>query len=297
MTTRRRTENLEADVTVTQPAEDAEDAEGPPEDRGTPAQRRREPRLSSEAKDRILAVVSPLGLLILWEIASRTGVLDDRFFPAPTSIMSTLVDLAGTGELWVNTWVSLRRLVLGLLLGGIPGVVLGLIMGLYRPVRSALDPIIAATYPIPKSAIFPLLLLIFGLGELSKVVMVAIGAFFPIVINAAAGVRELDRIYHDVGKNFGASRWQTFRTIALPGSMPLVLTGVKLAVGLGLILIVIAEMLGAKSGLGYMIWNAWQIFSVETMYVGLVVISLLGVVFTFALNEIERFLVPWRTGR
>lgn len=294
MTTRGRTENLGADVTVSQPAEGAE---GPPEDRGTPAPRRREPRLSPEAKDRILAVVSPLGLLILWEIASRTGVLDDRFFPAPTSIMSTLVDLAGSGELWVNTWVSLRRLVLGLLLGGIPGVVLGLIMGLYRPVRSALDPIIAATYPIPKSAIFPLLLLIFGLGELSKVVMVAIGAFFPIVINAAAGVRELDRIYHDVGKNFGASRWQTFRTIALPGSMPLVLTGVKLAVGLGLILIVIAEMLGAKSGLGYMIWNAWQIFSVETMYVGLVVISLLGVVFTLALNEIERFLVPWRTGR
>jgi ABC-type nitrate/sulfonate/bicarbonate transport system permease component len=253
--------------------------------------------LSPEGRDRLLAVLSPIALLALWELLSRAGILDDRFFPPPSEIASTFVDLARSGELWSNTWISVRRVLLGLLMGAIPALVIGLAMGLYRPVRAALDPIVAATYPIPKSAIVPLLLLIFGLGEMSKIVMVAIGAFFPVVMNTAAGVREIPPIYRDVGQNFGASRWQTFRTIALPGALPLIMTGLKLAVGLGLILIVIAEMIGAKSGLGFMIWNAWQIFAVPTMYVGLITISILGVLFTLALTELERLVIPWRRGR
>lgn len=254
-------------------------------------------RLSRQAKDRILAVMSPLALLTLWEITAQVGLLDTRFFPAPTRIASQFVELVQSGELLVNTWVSLQRLFFGFLLGGIPALVLGLIMGLYRPIRAAIDPLIAATYPIPKSAVLPLILLIFGLGEMSKIVMVAIGVFFPVVINTIAGVLEIDKIYHDVSKNFGASRWQVFRTVALPGAMPLIMTGVKLGIGLGLILIAIAEMVGAKSGLGYMIWNAWQIFSVETMYVGILVISVLGVLFTVVMNELEQVIIPWRRDR
>lgn len=250
---------------------------------------------SGHARDLALALLSPFALLVLWEITVRAGVLDERFFPAPTSIVSTLVELAESGELWTNTAISLRRLVIGIGVGGAPALLLGLLMGLYRPLRVAVDPIIAATYPIPKSAILPLLLLIFGLGEGSKIAMVAIGVFFPVVINTAAGVLEIPRIYHDVGRNYGAGRWQTFRTIALPGALPLILTGVRLGFGLGLILIVIAEMVGARSGLGYMIWDAWQVFQVEVMYVGLVVISVIGVLFTLALSELERLIVPWRT--
>lgn len=254
-------------------------------------------RLSRQAKDRILAVMSPLALLALWEITAQVGLLDTRFFPPPTRIASQFVELVQSGELLVNTWVSLQRLFFGFLLGGIPALVLGLIMGLYRPIRAAIDPLIAATYPIPKSAVLPLILLIFGLGEMSKIVMVAIGVFFPVVINTIAGVLEIDKIYHDVSKNFGASRWQVFRTVALPGAMPLIMTGVKLGIGLGLILIAIAEMVGAKSGIGYMIWNAWQIFSVETMYVGILVISVLGVLFTVVMNELEQVIIPWRRDR
>jgi NitT/TauT family transport system permease protein len=127
--------------------------------------------------------------------------------------------------------------------------------------------------------------------------MVAIGVFYPVLINAAAGVREINRIYLDVGHNFRASRWQVFYTIALPGSLPLIMTGIKLGVGMGLILIAIAEMIGAKSGLGYMIWNAWEVLSVETMYVGLLMIALLGFLFTFALNELERWIIPWKADR
>src|SRR5581483_1934164 len=163
--------------------------------------------------------------------------------------------------------------------------------------RAVVEPLVAATYPVPKSAILPLILLIFGLGEASKIAMVAIGVFYPVLINAMAGVMQINRIYLDVGRNFQASRAQVFRTIALPGALPFIMTGVKLGLGMGLILIAIAEMIGAKSGLGYMIWNAWEILSVETMYVGLLVIAVLGFVFTVLLNELERWIVPWKERR
>lgn len=253
--------------------------------------------ISNSNRDRLINIASPVGLLLLWELAVRLGMLDPRFFPAPSVILTHLVALSASGELWENTWASLRRLFWGFLLGGIPALLLGISMGLSRMLRAIIDPLVSATYPIPKSAIMPLLLLIFGLGEGSKVVMVAIGVFYPVLINSMAGVLEINKIYLDVGHNFRASRWQMFRTIALPGALPLIISGIKLGVGMGLILIAIAEMIGAKSGLGYMIWNAWEILSVETMYVGLLVIAVLGFVFSLLLNELEHFAIPWKRNR
>jgi ABC-type nitrate/sulfonate/bicarbonate transport system permease component len=250
--------------------------------------------LSPRARERLIGLASPVLLLLLWEVFARLGWIDRRFFPAPSSIIATFAQLARSGELWANLSASLIRLFWGFLLGGVPALLLGLAMGLYRPVRAIVDPLVAATYPIPKSAILPLVLLVFGLGEASKVVMVALGVFYPMIINTTAGVLEIDRIHLDVGRNFGAGRWQTFRTIALPGAAPLIMAGMKLGAGLGLILIAIAEMIGAQSGIGYMIWNAWQLMAVDTMFVGLVVIALLGFAFTWALDELERWLLPWK---
>jgi ABC-type nitrate/sulfonate/bicarbonate transport system permease component len=250
--------------------------------------------LSLRSRERLIGLLSPAVLLLLWEVFARIGWIDQRFFPAPSSIVVTFVELSRSGELWTNLSASLTRLFWGCLLGGVPALLLGLAMGLYRPVRALVDPLVAATYPIPKSAILPLVLLIFGLGEGSKIAMVALGVFYPMIINTTAGVLEIDRIYLDVGKNFGAGRWQTFRTIALPGAAPLIMAGMKLGAGMGLILIAIAEMIGAQSGIGYMIWNAWQLMSVDTMFVGLVVIAILGFAFTWALDELERWLLPWK---
>ena len=245
----------------------------------------------------MLGVASPVVLLVLWEAAAHAGWMDVRFFPSPSAIFEKLVELMRSGELWIHLWASLKRLFWGSLLGGIPALAIGILMGLYRPIRTAIDPLISATYPIPKSAILPLVLLIFGLGEMSKIVMVGLGVFYPVVINTIAGVRQIDKIYLDVGKNYRASRWQTFRTIALPGALPNIMAGIKLGIGLGLILIAIAEMVGAKTGIGFMIWDAWQVLSVETMYVGLVVIAIIGFLLTLILNEVESWLLPWRPER
>jgi NitT/TauT family transport system permease protein len=251
-------------------------------------------RISARARDRLLNVISPLGLLLVWELCARFGAIDTRFFPAPSSVFSTLVEMLRSGELIAHTTISMQRLAYGTVLGALPALLLGIAMGLNRTIRALFDPIIAATFPVPKSAILPLALLVFGLGEGSKIFMVAIGVFFPMVISTTTGVLEINRIYLDVGKNYKASRWNTFRTIALPGALPVIMTGFKLGVGIGLVLIAVAEMVGAKSGLGYLIWSAWSTFAVEQMYVGLFVIAIIGFLLTLGLNELERVIIPWK---
>ena len=260
-------------------------------------ERRRGGWLSPRGRDRLLAVATPLILLAIWEGFARLEVIDVRFFPPPSAIIEQMVVLMSTGELWTHLIASMRRLFIGFWVGLVPALVLGVLMGLSRPVRAALGPLVSGTYPIPKSALLPLILLIFGLGETSKVVMVAIGVFYPVVLNTVAGVMQVAPMYYDVSKNFGASRWQVFKTVAVPGAMPSIMTGVELGAGLGLILIAIAEMIGANSGLGFMIWNAWQLYSVETMYVGLLVIAIIGYVLSLLLAEVSRLLMPWRVDR
>ena len=251
-------------------------------------------RLNARRRERLMSIGSPLGLLLAWELAARFGFIDVRFFPAPSTIIGVLIELTRSGELIEHVAISLQRIGLGFLLGGIPAVIIGICMGISRPMRALIDPLISATFPIPKSALLPFILLIFGLGEMSKVVMVAIGVFFPIAINATAGVLQINQIYLDVGKSFKASRWDTFRTIALPGALPFIMTGVKLSAGIALILIAVTEMVGAKSGIGYMIWSAWEIFAVPKMYVGLFTIALIGFAVTFLLREVERWVIRWK---
>jgi NitT/TauT family transport system permease protein len=251
-------------------------------------------RLRARRRERLMSIGSPVGLLLAWEAAAQFNLIDTRFFPAPSAIIAVMIEMLKSGELLEHILISMQRIVLGFLVGGVPAIILGVVMGISRPVRALVDPLIVATYPIPKSSLLPFILLIFGLGEMSKVVMVAIGVFFPVAINATAGVLQINPIYLDVGKSFKASRWDTFRTIALPGALPFIMTGVKLGAGLALILIAIAEMVGAKSGIGYMIWSAWETFAVAKMYVGLFVIALIGFAISFILNEVERWVIRWK---
>jgi NitT/TauT family transport system permease protein len=248
-----------------------------------------------QIRDAVLTIGSPLLLIVLWEISVQTKLMDARFFPAPSSIVGTFGQLIVSGTLVADVWITLSRVVIGLLLGGIPGLILGAIMGLSEPVRAFMKPIVAALFPIPKIAILPLILLIFGLGETSKYVSIAIGVIFLMLINTLAGVMAIDKIHFDVGRNFGANRWQFFTTIAVPGAMPGIMTGLQLSLTVALLLCVATEFVGARSGLGYLIWNSWQTFAVSTMYCGLVVCALLGVAFQFVIDLLERFLIPWKT--
>ncbi len=249
---------------------------------------------SRSTAERLVSVVSPLLLLLLWEALVRSRILDYRFFPAPSAVLKTLLDLLTSGVLLQHVGISLTRIAVGFALGSSAGLIVGLLMGVSRIIRAAVKPLVGVIYPIPKIAILPLVMLIFGLGEGSKYVIVAIGVFFLVLLNTMAGVVNIDRIYLDVGKNFGARRADVLRTIALPGALPLILTGLRLGWGTALLLIVAAEFVAAKAGIGYFIWNSWQTFAVEEMYAGLLTISTLGLVSFVLLDWIERRLLPWK---
>jgi NitT/TauT family transport system permease protein len=244
--------------------------------------------------ERTFRIVSPLALIALWEACVRIHLVDARFFPAPSSIVSDFVVFLTSGELVSNTLVTLERVLIGLLIGAIPGVALGLLVGINRLARAIVEPVVALLYPIPKIAILPLILLIFGIGESSKYAIVAIGVFFIMVINTAAGVRQIESIYLDVARSFQIRRRSFYWRVLLPGAMTNVFAGLRLSIGIAIVLAVAAEFTAAKSGLGFQIWNAWETLQVERMYVALVMVSLLGYALTLAGDALEHAIVPWR---
>lgn len=241
-----------------------------------------------------LAVASPIALLAIWEMLSRTGIADPRFIPPPSVIIRTLGTMVDSGELPFHVWVSVRRILLGFTLGAIPAVILGLAMGLARPVRALLMPIVSALYPIPKIAIYPLIIFYLGIGEASKVSMVAVSIFFLVLLNTMAGVLGLDRAYFNIARAYGAGPREIFTTVALPGAMPAIFTGLKLGMGFALIVIVSTELLGSDAGIGFLIWRSYQIFAVDQMFVGLLVTAILGWLATISLDWLERLAIPWR---
>lgn len=253
--------------------------------------------LTRRRRELLASVFSPLILLVAWEALVRTGLLDSRFFPAPTSIVETFGALVVNGELWRHLYASLSRIAVGFVMGAVPALLLGLVLGLSRLARSIANPLIYSLYPVPKVAILPLIILIFGLGEMSKYVIIAIAVFFVVLVNTMAGVVQIDRIYFDVAKNFKASRRDFYLSVLLPGALPAIFTGLKLAMGIALVVLVTAEFIGARTGLGVLIYEAWQVFAIEQLFVGLVVVSFLGYGLSLVIDEAERRAVPWQRDR
>lgn len=248
------------------------------------------PRVGTEL---VLSVASPLLVLVLWEVLVRIGTLNALFFPPPTFVFKTMYTMTLSGELPHEVGVSLRRVLLGFGLGAAPAVIIGLAMGWSSRVRAFVEPIIAATYPVPKIALLPMIMLIFGIGEMSKIVIIAVGAFFPAAINATAGVLGIAPTYFEVARNFGAGPYRTFTRVVLPGSLPIVFAGLRLGVGVALLLVVAAEFVAAREGVGAMIWLAWQTLRTEKLYAGIVSWAALGVATTHLLHWLERRLIRW----
>ncbi len=241
-----------------------------------------------------LTVAGPILIIAVWEFLSRTGLIDARFWPAPSTLWDTAGEMFREDDLTGDILITIRRILLGFMLGTIPGIILGLAMGLSWPVRTFFMPISTTIYVIPKIAILPLMIIAFGVGETSKLVTVALSIFFVVALNTMAGVLDLDRTYTDVARNLGATRLQLFRTVALPGSLPAIFTGMKLAMGFALVVVVGTEFVNAKNGLGYVIWNSYQKLSIRDMFVGLVFTGILGWAFTAAISLVEGWFLPWK---
>jgi NitT/TauT family transport system permease protein len=238
-------------------------------------------------------------LLVLagWELAARAGLISALFFPPPTVIIVTLAQMLISGALLLDLGYTLFRLSVGLLLGGSLGLALGLLMGWSRTIRTLAEPAVAAAHPLPKVALLPLALIIFGIGEQSKIALIALAAFFPLLINSMAGVQQIDSLTWDVAHHYGARGGVLFRRVIWPASLPLVLVGLQLALNAALLVTVAVELVTAQQGLGATIWLAWQTLRIEELYATLVVIGLLGLGSNVALDMLARRLIPWQATR
>ena len=257
------------------------------------AQRARERSLAT--RDLVLSIVTPILLLVLWELSARGQIIDPRFFPPPSRIVTAGYEMLLDGELWMHTAPTLMRLLVGGGLGALSGIIVGLLMGSSRALNAALGPLFSALYPLPKIAIFPILLMIFGPTELPKIIAVFITTFFIMQINTVSGVWAIDRKLLEAGAAYGAKGFDRFRFVVLPGAMPFVFSGLKTATGTAVVVVTAVEFTGATTtGLGYLIWNSWQLFIPEKLYVGLVVIGVIGATVTTVLGRSEKLLLPWR---
>ena len=246
---------------------------------------------------RWLKIAAPLSLIVLWQIAVSTKFLNPGLFPPPSAIAMNFVAYATSGELATNAAATLSRLLVGLLIGGIPGTLIGLAMGMNRWVRAYFGPVIALLYPIPKIAILPLFYFIFGTGEAAKWAAVAVGVFFLMAINTEAGVRQIETIYLDVARAYRIRPATFFLRVLLPGALPNIYAGMKLSIGIGIVLAVAAEYQLTRTGLGFAIFNAQQLLDVERLYAALVAVSLLGFGLAALVNAIEALALPWRAHR
>ncbi|GHG49474.1 nitrate ABC transporter permease [Sinomonas cellulolyticus] len=253
---------------------------------------RRERRLRT--RDLLLAIATPIVLMACWEVAARGGLLDARLFTPPSKIVERAAQMIADGELWGHIEATSARLLAGFVIGSVLGIIAGLAMGVWRPVRAALGPTFTALYALPKIAILPLLLLIFGLTETPKVLAVVISVFFVVQINTLAGIVQIDARILEAARAYKATGWRLFRYILLPAATPAIMTGLRVSAGMSVIVITAVEFVASNDGLGYLIWNSWQLFQPQDMYVGLITVSLLGAVLTGLIILFERALLPWR---
>lgn len=250
--------------------------------------RRRQRRI-----DNALRWGAPAVWLLTWQLTSMSGLLDRRYWPAPSDIIVAYNDAISSGIIFEATWISLNRILIGFSCGVGVGLVAGMLIGTIRPLRIAFDPIIGALFTIPKLALLPLLLLVFGLGELPKILLVALGVFFIVVISTTAAVSGVNESYLEPARSFGANRLQTLRHVIVPAVLPEVFTALRVAIGTAILLLIGIEFVQGREGLGFLIWNSWQVFLADRMYVGIVTVSLLGVALQTAIAYLGRLLAPW----
>jgi NitT/TauT family transport system permease protein len=252
--------------------------------------------MSGKTQERILYLVSPIGLLLAWQLVLMAGIGDRRFIPTPTDIAARYWQMLASGELLMHTAVTLYRVFVGFFVGAIPGIAVGLLMAMFRPVRIFFDPLIASLFPIPKIALMPLFLLAFGFGDASKIAVVAVAVLFPVIINTYSGASNIEKIYWDVAKNYGASQSVMFRRIVFFGALPMIFAGLRIGLAVSFIVLVASEFVATKAGIGYLIWNSWELLQVDIMFVGIVTVGILGLIATVCLQEIERKVIPWKVG-
>ncbi|MFT5894059.1 MAG: NitT/TauT family transport system permease protein [bacterium] len=235
-----------------------------------------------------------VSLILMLEVLTRTGIITSLTMPIPSDVFWTFIELWQSGMLFKHLVPSLSRLVVGAVIGCSVGICVGIVIGLFSLARAGLVPLVAAIFPIPKIALLPLFVIWFGIDETSKYALIAFGTFTPTVVATYGAVDNVDRTLIRMGQSYSMSWLSIVRKIVLPGAMPGILSGLRISLAIAIILLVAAEMLGAEYGIGAYILQAGSLYDLERLFVGVAILSVMGVLVSGVIGLLERTLLKWR---
>ena len=256
-------------------------------------------RLGEAAREQVLPVLTVVVFLLAWEALVRGRGIAPIYLPAPSSIATYLFRMIADGSMLYHLGVTVLRIVAGFLVAAVAGVAAGVFMGMSPTVARIADPWIAALYPLPKISLIPLLIIWLGTGEAYKILISAVTAFFPIVISTYSGIRQADVGLIKAAEDLGANRRQIQMKVVIPAAIPSIFAGFRLGMGVAIILVVAAEMIGGsgRSGMGYLLINAGQVMETEKVFASLIVLAVVGVVVTKVQEWIDGRVAPWAVTR
>ncbi|MGG6295079.1 aliphatic sulfonate ABC transporter permease SsuC [Leptolyngbya sp. AN02str] len=243
--------------------------------------------------DNVVPWLVPLGCLIIWQICSQMGLIPTRILPAPTKILEAALRLSMSGELLRHVQVSTHRALIGFAIGGGIGLALGFLNGMLPIAEKILDSSIQMVRNVPHLALIPLVILWFGIGDEARIFLVVLGVFFPIYINTFHGIRSIDPNLVEMGQVYGLSQHELLIQIILPGALSNVLVGLRYALGLMWLTLIVAETIAANSGIGYMAMNAREFMQTDVVVLSILLYALLGKLADSAVRWLERSLLPW----
>ena len=241
----------------------------------------------------LLAFIIPALLLLGWQAFSSLGEIPESVLPAPTAVAAAGWRLAWTGELWSNVTISTWRAVIGLVIGGGVGFAFGLANGLSRVSERLTDPTLQMVRTIPHLAMIPLVILWFGIDETAKIFLVALGVFFPVYLNTLHGIRTVDAQLVEMARAYGMSAWELFARVVLPGALPSIFIGLRYALGIMWLTLIVAETISASTGLGYMAMNAREFMMVDVVVLSILIYAALGKLADSLARLLERATLSW----
>jgi sulfonate transport system permease protein len=241
----------------------------------------------------LFPLVVPIVLLVGWEALSSRGLIRASILPAPSTIWQTALEMLKSGELINHIWTSLVRVIQGFAAGGLLGLILGFLIGLSEKVERSLVLITGLLRPIPIIAWVPVLILWMGIDEASKVTVIAIGSFWPVLLNVIHGIRNTDRKFIEVGRVLEKSRLSLWWNVILPSSLPSIFTGIRVGIGIAWMSVIAAELIAASSGVGYLIMYARELSQPDVMLVGVVSIGITGLLIDVVIRRLESHFLKW----
>jgi sulfonate transport system permease protein len=243
--------------------------------------------------DRFAPWMIPVFLLVTWQLFSVIGWISEKVLPSPLEVVIAGIVLIRNGELFTNIGVSFTRAFIGFVIGGGIGLILGLLNGIYPVAEKHLNTTIQMFRNIPHLALIPIVILWFGVGEEAKIFLVIIGVFFPIYINTYHGVISVQKDLIEMGKVYGLSKWNLFSNVIFPGALPSILVGLRYALGVMWLTLIVAETVAASSGIGYMAMNAREFMQLDVVVLSILVYALLGKLADSLAKSLERYFLKW----